>query len=249
MAFTLIICILRTKIAVTSKTSSIRNLTFIQQEKGNLFLPWICRVMTTKISITVQLLCVTNNSIAINTWCHHWKTYNKFIYVSLTIYLTFSVFSRIIIWVVQIKLIKWSDNKKRNHCHPLMQRKKNCKGDVKCETWGSLDFELDTKPWWTAGVCCSFSLLWAAAKGERSYDAKLGGRKVCMGARGEWTMLHTSWRQNVLSFSSPWAVHKLVFTVFILEFCTEMFDILARKKGRCYLCLPGFLDLSNMKSA
>lgn len=138
--------------------------------------------MTTKISFTVQLLCVTNNSIAINTWYHHWKTYNKFIYVSLTIYLTFSVFSRIIIWVVQIKLIKWSDNKKKwNHCHPLMQRKKNCKGDVKCETWGYLDFELDMKPRWTAGVCCSLSLLWAAAKGERSYDAKLGGRKVCMG--------------------------------------------------------------------
>lgn len=46
-----------------------------------------------------------------------------------------------------------------------------------------LAFKLDMKPWWAAGVCCSLSLLWAAAKGERSYDAKLVGGKVCMGAR------------------------------------------------------------------
>lgn len=69
VAFTRIICILRTKIAVTLKTFSISNLTFIQQEKGDLFLPGICRVIMSKISITVQLLCVTNSSIAINIWC------------------------------------------------------------------------------------------------------------------------------------------------------------------------------------
>lgn len=134
MAFTHIICILKTKIAVTLKTFSIRNLTFIQQEKRDLFLPRICRIITSKISITVQLLCVTNGSIAVSTWWLYWQTYNKFIYIFLTKYLNFSVFRRIILWVVQIKLMKWSDSKNWNHCHPLMQRKKNCKGDVKWET-------------------------------------------------------------------------------------------------------------------
>lgn len=42
-------------------------------------------------------------------------------------------------------------------------------------------------------------------------------------------------------------MHELALSVFILEFSTETFDVLAGKKGRSYLCVPGVLDLGNLK--
>lgn len=42
-------------------------------------------------------------------------------------------------------------------------------------------------------------------------------------------------------------MHELAVAVFILEFSAETFDVLTGEKGRSYLCVPGVLDLGNLK--
>lgn len=144
-----------------------------------------------KISITVQVLCVTNSSIAINIWYRYWKTYNKFIYICLTIYLKFSVFSRAIIWEVKAHEMIWqqkvkplpSTNAEKKRAAKVVLNVKLFWFWVGHETlrncWGMLFF----KP------ALSSSKMWEKLRCQVSARKGMYGNK-----EGEWTMLHASWR-------------------------------------------------------